>query len=343
MGAVGLQTHIWANNTRSILLLGAFPVLMILIIYGLQLVLMGFGFLPGTGRGLGDDMALAASWLGGTIPLAFAVAGIWFAISYFGSQTMVDLMTGARKVERRSEPDLYNLLENLAISRGLRTPALRIIESDSLNAFATGLHEGQYSISVTRGLMTTLTRDELEAVLAHELTHVINKDVRTMVIASIFAGIISVIAELVFRGLLYSRGGGKRDNKNAMPLILIGLAFAAIGFILAFVIRMMLSRTREFVADAGAVELTKNPDAMISALRKVEGRSSLKGPDEVQQLFLDNQPDGVGLEGMFASHPPIQKRIDALVKFGGGIDPGVWSGEAVRPTEAYATSTPVAG
>jgi len=343
MGAVGLQTHIWANNTRSLLLLAAFPVLMIFIIYGLQLVLMGFGFLPGTGRGLGDDMALAASWLGGTIPLAFVVAGIWFAISYFGSQTMIDLMTGARKVERKSEPDLYNLLENLAISRGLRTPTLRIIDNDSLNAFATGLHEGQYSITVTRGLVAALTRDELEAVLAHELTHVINKDVRTMVIASIFAGIISVIAELVFRGLIYSRGGGKRDNKNAMPLILIGLAFAAVGFALAIVIRMMLSRTREFVADAGAVELTKNPDAMISALRKVEGRSSLKGPDEVQQLFLDNQPDGVGLEGLFATHPSIQKRIDALVKFGGGIDPGVLSGEAVALTEAYSTSTPVAG
>lgn len=343
MGAVGLQTHIWANNTRSILLLAAFPVLMILIIYGLQLILMGFGFLPGTGRGLGDDMALAASWLGGTIPLGFIVAGIWFAISYFGSQTMIDLMTGARKVERKTEPDLYNLLENLAISRGLRTPTLRVIDNDSLNAFATGLHEGQYSITVTRGLVATLTRDELEAVLAHELTHVINKDVRTMVIASIFAGIISVMAELVFRGLFYSRGGGKRDNKNALPLILIGLAFAAIGFALAIVIRMMLSRTREFVADAGAVELTKNPDAMISALRKIEGRSSLKGPDEVQQLFLDNQPDGVGLEGLFATHPPIQKRIDALVKFGGGVDPGTWSGETMEPTEAYATSTPVAG
>ena len=343
MGAVGLQTHIWANNTRSLLLLAGFPVLMILIIYGLQLVLMGFGFLPGTGRGLGDDMALAASWLGGTIPMAFVVAGIWFAISYFGSQAMIDVMTGARKVERKSEPDLYNLLENLAISRGLRTPTLRIIDNDSLNAFATGLHEGQYSITVTRGLVAALTRDELEAVLAHELTHVINKDVRTMVIASIFAGIISVIAELVFRGLIHSRGGGKRDNKNAMPLILIGLAFAAVGFALAIVIRMMLSRTREFVADAGAVELTKNPDAMISALRKIEGRSSLKGPDEVQQLFLDNQPNGMGLEGMFATHPPIQKRIDALVKFGGGIDPGVWSGEAIAPAEAYATSTPVAG
>ena len=343
MGAVGLQTHIWANNTRSILLLAAFPVLMIFIIYGLQLVLMGFGFLPGTGKGLGDDMALAASWLGGTIPLAFIVAAIWFAISYFGSQTLIDLMTGARKVERKSEPDLYNLLENLAISRGLRTPTLRVIDNDSLNAFATGLHEGQYSITVTRGLVATLTRDELEAVLAHELTHVINKDVRTMVIASIFAGIISVIAELVFRGLFYTRGGGRRDNKNALPLILIGLAFAAVGFALAIVIRMMLSRTREYVADAGAVELTKNPDAMISALRKVEGRSSLKGPDELQQLFLDNQPDGVGLEGLFASHPPIQKRVDALVKFGGGRDPGPWSGTTGQAPEPYATSTPVAG
>ncbi|MGV8930370.1 MAG: M48 family metallopeptidase [Brevundimonas sp.] len=342
MAAVGLQTHIWANNTRSILLLAAFPVLMIFIIYGIQLVMMGFGFLPGTGRGLGDDMALAASWLAGTIPLAFIIAGIWFAISYFGSQAMIDMMTGARKVERKSEPDLYNLLENLAISRGLRTPTLRVIDNDSLNAFATGLHEGQYSITVTRGLVATLSRDELEAVLAHELTHVINRDVRTMVIASIFAGIISVIAEMVFRALLYSRGGGRRDNKNALPLILIGLAFAAIGFALAIVIRMMLSRTREFVADAGAVELTKNPDAMISALRKVEGRSSLKGPDELQQLFLDNQPDGVGLEGLFASHPPIQKRIDALVKFGGGVDPGVWNGAGPEPA-AYATSTPVAG
>jgi heat shock protein HtpX len=343
MGAVGLQTHIWANNTRSILLLAGFPVLMILIIYGLQLVLMGFGILPGSGRGLGDDMALAASWLGGTIPLAVIIAGIWFAISYFGSQAMIDMMTGARKVERKSEPEIYNLLENLAISRGLRTPTLRIIDNDSLNAFATGLHEGQYSITVTRGLVGALTRDELEAVLAHELTHVINRDVRTMVIASIFAGIISVIAELVFRGLLHSRGGGRRDNKNAAPLILIGLAFAAVGFALAIVIRMMLSRTREFVADAGAVELTKNPDAMISALRKVEGRSSLKGPDEVQQLFLDNQADGVGLEGLFATHPPIQKRIDALVKFAGGVDPGVWTDDPARPSVAYATSTPVAG
>jgi heat shock protein HtpX len=272
--------------------------------------------------------------------MAFVAAGVWFVIAYFGNQVMIDLMTGARKVERRSEPELYNLLENLAISRGIRTPTLRVIDSDSLNAFATGLHEGRYSVTVTRGLVRTLDRDELEAVLAHELTHILSKDVRTMVIASIFAGIVSVIAELVFRGLFYAGGGRGKDNKNAGPLILIGLAFAAVGFALAIVIRMMLSRTREYVADAGAVDLTRNPDAMISALRKIEGRSSIRAPDEVQQMFLDNQPDGRGLEGLFASHPPIQKRIEALVTFAGGRDPGPWTGEAPA---AWDTAVPTAG
>ena len=337
MQAVGLQTHIWANNTRSIVLLAMFPVLLVLVLYGLQLVLMGFGIIPGSGGTLGDELALAGRMLGWTVPAAAVMAAIWFAIAYFGSQAMIDAMTGARKVERRDNPELYNLLENLAISRGMQTPTLRIIETDQLNAYASGLHEGRYSVTVTRGVINTLTRDEVEAVLAHELTHVINKDVRTMVIASIFAGILSVMAELVFRGLFFSRGS--RDNKNAGPLILIGIAIAAIGFALAFVIRMMLSRTREFVADAGAVELTKNPDSMISALRKIEGRSTLKAPDEVQGMFLDNQPEKAGVMGLFATHPPISKRIEALVKFGGGRDSGPWSQQTYAPS----TSVPRAG
>ena len=334
--AVGLKTHIWANNTRSILLLAGFPVLLVVILYGLQLVLMGFGVIPNSGGTLGDDMALAASMLGWTVPTALIVAAIWFAISYFGSQAMIDAMTGAKKVERRDEPELYNLLENLSISRGLRTPTLRIIERPELNAYASGLHEGRYSVTVTRGLMGALDRDEMEAVLAHELTHVINKDVRTMVIASIFAGIISVMAELVFRGLFFSRGG-RGNNKNAGPLILIGLAIAVIGFVLAAVIRMMLSRTREYVADAGAAELTKNPDAMISALRKVSGQSKLEAPDELRGMFLDNQEKSAGFSGLFATHPPIEKRIDALVRFAGGRD------LPPTPPGAAATAVPVGG
>ena len=231
MAAVGLKTHIWANNTRSVMLLAGFPFLLVLMLYGVLLMLLGTANLEeGAQQGsLGDDMMVAASMLSFTVPLAFGIAAVWFSIAYFGNQMMIDAITGAKKVERKVEPELYNLLENLAISRGMRTPTLRIIETDGMNAYASGLHEGRYSITVTRGLMQAMNRDELEAVLAHEMTHVINKDVRTMVIASIFAGIISVIAELIVRSIFFSRGSSGRDNKNALPLILIGMAFAAIG------------------------------------------------------------------------------------------------------------------
>ena len=339
--AVGLKTHIWANNTRSAILLAGFPVLMVLIIYGLQLVLMGAGVVEGTGGTLADDLARSGQMLTASVPLAVVISAVWFAIAYFGNQAMIDAMTGAKKVERRDEPELYNLLENLAISLGLRTPTLRIIEDQHLNAYASGLHEGRYSVTVTRGLMAALSRDEMEAVLAHELTHVINKDVRTMVIASIFAGIISVVAEMVFRGLFYGRGG-RGDNKNAGPLILIGLAIAAIGYILAIVIRMTLSRTREYIADAGAAELTKNPDAMIAALRKVSGQSNIKAPDEVRGMFLDNTGKGAGLSGLFATHPPIDKRIEALVRYAGGRDLPLQTAPA-QQAAASGTSVPLSG
>jgi len=129
--AVGLKTHIWRNNTRSAILLAGFPVLLVGILFGVQVLMMGFGLLPNSGGDLGQDLALAASMLGWTVPFAAIAAAIWFVIAYFGNQMMIDVMTGARKVERRVEPELYNLLENLAISRGMKTPTLRIIESPS--------------------------------------------------------------------------------------------------------------------------------------------------------------------------------------------------------------------
>lgn len=158
-----------------------------------------------------------------------------------------------------------------------------------------------------------------------------------MVIASIFAGIISVICQLVLRGMFYVRSG--RDNKNAGPLILIGFAIAALGYVFAIVIRLMLSRTREYVADAGAVELTKNPDSMISALRKVSGRSKLQAPDDVQGMFLDNEREGF-IDALFATHPSIEKRVAALIRFGGGRDPGPWDGEALDAPAGFVPATP---
>jgi len=338
MEAVGLQTYIWNNNLRSAFLLAGFPVLLIGLTYFLTLGLIGAGYLPSTGS-LDGDFAYAFHLLAVSAPLAIASALIWFVIAYFSNQAIIDLTTGAHVVTRKDEPELYNLLENLCIGRGMKTPTLRLIDSDALNAFATGLHEGQYSITVTRGLKETLTRDELEAVLGHELTHVINRDVRTMVIAAVFAGIFSLIAQVLYRVIAYGGGGGnRRDRKGGAGgvFVLIALAAAFVGYMLAIVIRMTLSRSREFVADAGAVELTKNPDAMISALRKLEGdHTKLTAPESVRALFLDGEETGVYT--LFATHPPISRRIDALVKFAGGrlaepaVQPAIAEGPWGKP------------
>jgi heat shock protein HtpX len=315
--AVGLQTYIWNNNLRSIFLLAGFPFLLFLLLYAVVLILVGA---TGGHAAYSDYAAAPVSPFAyamqvtiQSLPLAIAVAVIWFVIAYFANQTIIDLATGAHAIERSENEELYNLLENLCISRGMKTPSLRIIESEDLNAFATGLHEGQFSITVTRGLLERLNRDELEAVLGHELTHIINRDVRTMIIAAVFAGIISLVAQIVARMMLY---GGRGRGRGGSALIIVGIAAAAIAWFLAIVIRMAISRRREFIADAGSVELTKNPDAMISALQKVAGHAHLDAPEEVRGLFLENREEGIW--GLFATHPPIEKRIAALVQYAGG-------------------------
>ncbi|HEX8900255.1 M48 family metallopeptidase [Vitreimonas sp.] len=324
-GAFGLQTHIWNNNWKTVLLMAGFPILLLLLTYALFLLFAG---LSGTYSG-NDPVAGYFIWAGDAMANAwpFAIVGalVWFGIAYLFYQGIIDAATGARKVERSQEPKLYNLLENLCISRGLTMPALRIMETDGLNAFATGLHKGQYSITVTRGLMNTLNDEELEAVLAHELTHIQNADVRLLVIAVVFVGIFSFVGEMAFRGLWHSGGGTRTrssssgDNRNAggaFIAILVALAMIAIAYALAIVIRFALSRRREYLADAGAVELTKNPDAMISALQKISGNAAVNAPSEVREMFIENPHSDFA--SMFATHPPIGKRIEALVKFAGG-------------------------
>jgi heat shock protein HtpX len=317
MGAVGLQTYIWNNNLKSLLLLLGFPVLLLGMVYAWVLLMMGFGYLPGD-DGSGGVLGAAGAMMLGYAPLALAAAAVWFVIAYFSYQTIIDLSTGAREVSRQELPRVYNILENLAISRGMKTPALRVIDTDAMNAFATGLHEGQYSVTVTTGLMNAMTDQELEAVLAHEMTHVINRDVRLMVIASIFAGIITLLAQIIYRSIMWSSwtGGVRRARRGGAGLFfLIAIIVAAIGYVLAIVVKMAISRQREFIADAGSVELTKNPDAMISALQKIAGHSEIHAPESVRSMFLD---DDEGVMGLFATHPPISKRIDALVRFAGG-------------------------
>jgi len=266
----------------------------------------------------------------------FATIGtlIWIWIAYKFHQKMIDAITGGHDVTRAEEPQLYNLLENLCISRGIPMPKLKIAEDDALNAYATGLNEKQYSITVTRGLMRALDRDEIEAVLGHELTHIRNGDVRLLVIAVVIAGVISFFGEMVFRiffqgGVRFGGGGGRSSSSSsdrkgsggAVIAILIAVALIVVAWVLSIVIRFALSRKREFLADAGSVELTKNPDAMISALRKIEGRSEIPAANSaVMEMCIDNPR--TGFSDLFATHPSVDARVAALVQYAGGHDPG---------------------
>jgi heat shock protein HtpX len=323
MAAYGLYTHIQSNKRRSIALLIGLFFLVYLLVYA--------GALVGEALTIDapPDVLLRRALVDALYAAPWATLGtaVWILIAYKFHQAMIDAVTGGREVTRSEEPRLYSLLENLCISRGITTPKLKVIEDDSLNAFATGMNEKQYAITVTSGLVNALDDAEVESVLGHELTHIRNGDVRMLVIAVIIAGVVSFFAELVFRllvqgGFRWGSGGrSSSDRKGASVAILIAFALIAVAWLLSIVIRFALSRRREYLADAGSVELTKNPDAMISALRKIEGRGELPAATSaVMEMCIDNPR--VGFSNIFDTHPPIDARVGALVKFAGGHDPG---------------------
>lgn len=323
LGSYGLKTYIWNNRLKSLLLLVGFPLLLFLICFAFALVISAFDN-PDVGQGIENAIALTPA----LIPVALGGALVWFVIAWFANQTIVDLMTGAKDIDRRTDARLYDLLENLCISRGITMPRLHIVESPALNAYASGVRTSQYTITVTRGLIDTLDDAELEAVLGHELTHIRNRDVQLLVIAAVFVGIISLVGDVLVRSprlLLSGRGGsssssrrsGKGGGGGAAILILIAIAIFILARLLAIALRMAMSRKREYLADAGSVELTKNPDAMIGALREIAGHSELRAPTQIRAMFID-YPREAGFLGLFATHPPIEKRIAALVRYAGG-------------------------
>jgi heat shock protein HtpX len=326
MQAIGLKTHIWNNALKTVLLLLGFPFLMLIVCYAFTLLWVAFLEDPEVLTGLNRALEI----LPVAVPIALAVSGGWLLFSFFAHQWMIDKLTGAQKIDRQSEPRLYNMVENLAISRGLPVPSIRIIERSALNAYASGVRKEHYAVTVTRGLLDELDDEELEAVLAHEMTHIINGDVRLIVTAAVFAGLVSLFGDLLLgdygRGVRVltrtrSSNSGSRSKGGggaAIILILIAVAIFIIARLAATALRLAISRKREYMADAGAVELTKNPDAMISALRKIERRSDLGAiPGQVEALFIDSDSSG-----FWATHPSINDRCAALVRYAGGRDPG---------------------
>ena len=273
-------------------------------------------------------------------PYATGVAALWIVIAYFFHQNMIDAVTGGEDVTRKQQPRLYNLLENLCISRGIPMPKLKVMDSPALNAFASGLNRRQYAITVTTGLLRTLNDREIEAVLGHELTHIRNGDVQLMVVAVIIAGVVGFFGELFFRmftNLSWNSSGSRSSSSSssssssdsdskgsgggAIIAVIIAVALILLAWLLSQVVKLALSRSRELLADAGSVELTKNPDAMISALRKIENRGELPGATSaVMELCVDNPREGFA--DLFATHPSVDSRVKALVQFAGGHDPG---------------------
>jgi heat shock protein HtpX len=331
MAAYGLYTHIASNKFRSMLLLAGLFLLIYVLVYAGALIAE---VVIDSDRSVDYYLTAAARDLIKAFPYATIAAALWIVIAYFFHQSIIDAVTGGEDVTRLQQPRLYNLLENLCISRGIPMPKLKVMDSDALNAFATGLNRRQYAVTVTTGLLRALNDREIEAVLGHELTHIRNGDVQLMVIAVVIAGVVGFFGELFFRSFFYSNwnfGGGRSSSRSssdgdskgggAIIVVIIAVALILLAWLLSQVVKLALSRSRELLADAGSVELTKNPDAMISALRKIENRGELPGATSaVMEMCFDNPREGFA--DLFATHPSVESRVAALVKFAGGHDPG---------------------
>lgn len=284
-----------------------------LTVWGVMLVGYGYVGVP-RGRTVMDVVNQRFwAWL----PFVTLGTAAWVLIGFRVNVALIEAVSGAEGVTREAQPKLYRMLENLCISRGMTTPKLAIIQSDALNAFASGVNDKQFTVTLTTGLIEQLNDAEIEAVIAHELTHIRNGDVRLMVIAVVIAGIISFVGEVLFRNLGRVQISSDGDRKGSGGAIVLGFAVIAVAWLLAVLIRLSLSRAREYLADAGAIELTKNPDAMISALLKISGRADMDNvPSGVMDMCFENDPDDFA--DLFSTHPSVTKRVQALVQTAGG-------------------------
>jgi len=311
MKYIGLAAQQRENNIRSLILIVLFPVLIIGMTYAgiFAFVFMGYDY---------PSVEIVNQTFIETAPIVFIGVLIWFFVAYYINTYIIENVTQAKPLARKDNMRVYNLVENLCMANGLSMPKVNVIEDPALNAFASGLSDKTYTVTLTRGIIDHLNNEELEAVIAHELAHIRNRDVRLLVISIVFVGIFAMIGQLSFRALLF-RGGGRGNNRNggAALLVIIGILIATIGYILSILMRFAISRKREYLADAGAAEMTKNPLALASALRKISGDSNLQNhmPDEVAQLFIEHAPKKAAFTSLFATHPPIKKRIQVLEQF----------------------------
>lgn len=268
-------------------------------------------------------IALFAGWMleGGAwvAPLALGLAAVYSIGGYFWGDKVVLAASGARPADEREHAYLLNTVEGLALAAGLPKPKLYVIDDPSPNAFATGRDPAHASIAVTTGLMERMNRAELEGVLGHEMSHIRNLDMRFMTLTIVLVGMVAILSDITGRMMMY--GGGRRDERGngSGALIVIGLLLMILGPLAAQMVRMAISRQREYLADASAAQLTRNPDGLAAALEKLKSAPPMRrANDATAPLFISDPVSGgkpnlsQKLMGLFSTHPPLEERIKRL-------------------------------
>ncbi len=288
-------TEIAKNKRRSWLLMFVFVGLLIVV-----------------GYVMGEVMEPGAGVVGLILTAVFAV--IWALVTYYQGAKITLRASQAKPIEKRDNRELYNLVENLSIAAGLPTPKIYVIKSAAMNAFATGRDPNHAAVAVTTGLIDKLNKNELEGVIAHELSHIGNFDIRLMMIVTALAGVIMIMSDVFLRWTFYSRGGGRRDGRVQLALLLVGVLLIVFAPLFATLIRLAISRKREYLADASGALLTRYPEGLASALKKISqdhtpAHFATKG---TAHLYISNPLKAGTWSKWFSTHPPIKERIAQL-------------------------------
>jgi heat shock protein HtpX len=310
---VGINSQIARNNINSLLFLVGFPLIILGAVYVFLLFITPENYYESRIQAVNQQFV-------SVVPYVIIGVAIWFVIAFFFHNTMINAASGSKSLSRKENMRIYNLVENLCMSQGMKMPKVNIIEDPALNAFASGLNDKTYTVTLTRGIINSLNDDELEGVIAHELMHIRNRDVRLLIVSIIFVGILSFLVQMLFRNLLW--GGMGRSRKNDGRIVIVALVIAAVAYFLTMLFRFGLSRKREYMADAGAANMTRKPWALASALRKISGNHNVASiqSEDMKEMCIYYKPDqsmgfASSLAGLFATHPPIKKRIDILEGF----------------------------
>jgi len=292
-----MYSQIASNKRKSILLIGIFLVLVV-------------------GMGLIIDAYYDAS--GAITVVALVYSLITALVSYYAGDKMALMAAGAREIKKEDSPELWRLVENLCIADGIPMPKVHLIDDPAPNAFATGRDPKTSSIAFTTGLLERLDRTELEGVVAHELSHIKNYDVRVMTIVVVLVGVIAVMANIFMRIGLRG-GGGNRRREGAAVLLVLGLVAIILAPIIANLVKLAVSRRREYLADASGALLTRFPEGLARALEKISSYDGAlkRAGSATAHLYIAN-PFGKGgwAAGLTSTHPPIEKRIAALRQMG---------------------------